>query len=270
MSSIGSSRRISQATNTIPMAVPAAKLTSDAVEVQPRSGAWMMAYTSELIAAMDRTAPTGSSFVACGSRESGTRCIAPTKAATSSGTLIQNTDDHEKLRINAPPTIGPRAMPAPLAAVQTAIALARSRGSPNTLTRIDSVVGMINAPPRPITQRPTMRAVVEPAVAATTEPARNVARPASSACRRPKRSPMLPAVRSSPANTMVYDGDDPLQLGRAGAEIADEPGHGDVDDGVVDGGDEQREHEHAEDPPAIGVAGVGFAGGLGDRDGRAW
>ena len=65
-------------------------------------------------------------------------------------------------------------MPAPLAAVQAAIALARSRGSPNTLTRIDSVVGMINAPPTPITQRPAMSAVVEAAVAASTEPARNV------------------------------------------------------------------------------------------------
>ena len=71
----------------------------------------MMAYTSVPIAAIDRTAPTGSSRVACGSRESGTRCSAPTSAATSSGTLIQNTDDHEKLRISAPPTIGPRAMP---------------------------------------------------------------------------------------------------------------------------------------------------------------
>ena len=52
-----------------------------------------------------------------------------------------------------PPTMGPRAMPAPLAAVQTAMALARSRGSPNTLTRIDRVVGMISAPPTPITPR---------------------------------------------------------------------------------------------------------------------
>ncbi len=86
-----------------------------------------------------------------------------------------------------------------------AIALARSRGSPNTLTRIDSVVGMISAPPTPMMQRPAMSAVVEPAVAATMEPPRKVARPASSACRRPKRSPMLPAVSSRPANTMVYD-----------------------------------------------------------------
>ena len=111
--------------------------------------------------------------------------MAATNAATSSGTLIQNTDDHEKLRISAPPTMGPSAMPAPLAAVHAAIALARSRGSPNTLTRIDSVVGMMRAPPMPMTQRPAISAVVEPAVAAMIEPARNAARPARSACRRP-------------------------------------------------------------------------------------
>ena len=128
-----------------------------------------------------------------------------TKAATRSGTLIQNTEDHEKLRMSAPPMMGPTAIPAPLAAVQAAMALARSRGSPNTLTRIDNVVGMIRAPPTPMMQRPAMRAVVEVAVAATTDPPRNVARPATSAWRRPKRSPMLPAVRSSPANTIVYE-----------------------------------------------------------------
>ncbi len=47
----------------VAIAVPAAKLTTDEVEVQPRSGAWMMAYTRVLIAAMDRTAPIGSSRV---------------------------------------------------------------------------------------------------------------------------------------------------------------------------------------------------------------
>ncbi len=119
--------------------------------------------------------------------------------------MIQNTDDHEKLRISAPPMIGPTAMPTPLAAVQAAIALARSRGSPNTLTRIDSVVGIIRAPPAPITQRPAMSTSVDEAVAAITEPVRNATMPASSACRRPKRSPRLPAARSSPANTTVYD-----------------------------------------------------------------
>ena len=56
-------------------------------------------------------------------------------------------------------------------------------------------------------------------------------------------------------------GDDPLQLGGAGTEVADESRHGDVDDRMVDGGDEQGEHEHAEDVPAPWVAGTsGFVG----------
>jgi hypothetical protein len=117
--------------------------------------------------------------------------------------LIQKTDAQEKLRISAPPTIGPSAMPAPLAAVQMAMALARSRGEPNTLTKIDRVVGMISAPPRPITPRLTMSDVVDEELAAATDPARNVASPAIRAWRRPNRSPRLPAARSMPANTTV-------------------------------------------------------------------
>ena len=204
--------------------MPTAKLTSDDVEVQPRSGAWMMAYTSELIEAMDRAAPTGSSRVACGSRESGIRCSAPTKAATSSGTLIQNTDDHEKLRISAPPMIGPSAMPAPLAAVHAAIALARSRGSPNTLTRIDSVVGMISAPPSAHHAAPgderrrracrggDDRAGEERGQAG--EECVSAAEAVADASCGEEQAGEHDGVR----------GDDPLQAGRAGAEIADQAG----------------------------------------------
>ena len=62
--------------------------------------------------------------------------------------------------------------------------------------------------------------------------------------------------------TGEHDGvgrDDPLQLGRGCAEVADQPWHGDVDDGVIDRGDEQGEHEHAEDPPPLWMACMGFA-----------
>src|SRR4051794_38752198 len=203
MSSIGSSRRSSHATNSTPTVAPTAKPASVERDVQPSAGAWMMAYTSEPMAAIDRNAPTRSSLVASGFRESGTRWSAPNNATMRSGTFTQNTDDHEKLRMSAPPAIGPRAMPSPLAAVHTAMALARSRGSPNTLTRMDSVVGMMSAPPTPITERPTMSAVVDVAVADTTDPARKVVRPATSARRRPYRSPRLPAVSKRPAKTIV-------------------------------------------------------------------
>ena len=78
------------------------------------------------------------------------------------------------------------------------------RGSVNTLVTIDSVAGMISAPPMPMSaaggdelpgragdgrQRPSR--------------GRRSTRPTVSAPRRPKRSPRLPAVSSRPANTSV-------------------------------------------------------------------
>ena len=183
--------------------VPTTTATTGRVDVHPCSGASMTAYTSELIPVIDSSAPTGSRRVAWGSRESGTTWRAPSSATTRSGTLIQKTDDQPKLRISAPPRMGPTAMPSPLTAVQIAIARARSRGLPNTLTRIESVVGMMSAPPTPITARLATSSPVEPDSAAPTEPPRNVTIPATSAGRRPNRSPRLPAVSNKPANTTV-------------------------------------------------------------------
>lgn len=54
-------------------------------------------------------------------------------------------------------------------------------------------------------------------------------------------------------------GDDPLELRGACVQVADHLGQSDVDDRVVDGGDEQRDHEDAEDAPAVRVARRGFA-----------
>src|SRR5438132_6405494 len=95
ISSMGSSRRNSHATNSKPMAEPAAKAATVDRDVQPCAGAWMMAYTSVPMAPIDSKAAAGSSLVALGSRESGTRWRVPTSAAARSGTLIQKTDDHE-------------------------------------------------------------------------------------------------------------------------------------------------------------------------------
>ena len=224
-------------------------------DIQPARGASMTAYTSEPSATVESTAPTGSRRVADGSRDSGTRCSVPTRATASSGTLIQNTDDHEKLRMSIPPTIGPSAMPAPATAVQMAIALARSRGSPKQLTRIDRVVGMMSAPPTPMTPRPAMSAVVVPASALSTEPARKVTSPAASAAPAPEAVAEAPGGEQEPGEHDGVGGDDPLQLGgatRRGRRTI--LGQGDVDDRVVDRGDEQGEHEDAQDPPAVRVA----------------
>ena len=69
------------------------------------------------------------------------------------------------------------AAPAPEMPAQTAIALARSRAG-NTLARIDSVDGMTNAAPTPMTAR---EAISRPDVSANTpssEPSPKITRPA--------------------------------------------------------------------------------------------
>ena len=72
-----------------------------------------------------------------------------TKATSATGTLMRKTEDQSKYSSSRPPNSGPR--PTPIAAVpaQMPIALARSsRGK--TFVMIDSVAGMISAPPTPI------------------------------------------------------------------------------------------------------------------------
>ena len=83
---------------------------------------------------------------------------------------------------------------------QMPIALPRSsRGK--TLVMIDSVAGMISAPPTPI----AARTAISPSAESTNSTARlappNSTSPACSASLRPKRSPSVPMVSSRPANT---------------------------------------------------------------------
>ena len=99
--------------------------------------------------------------------------------------------------------IGPRATPRPEKPAQMAMARPRSRGSRNTLVRIDRVEGMISAPPTPISARVKMRCCGEPASADSTEPVAKMTMPMRSARLRPGRSPRLPAVSRRPAKTRV-------------------------------------------------------------------
>ena len=69
------------------------------------------------------------------------------------------------------------------------------------MVRIDSVAGMISAAPMPMTARRAMSCPEDPEKAARVDAPPKITRPAVSAPLRPKRSPMAPAVRSSPANT---------------------------------------------------------------------
>ena len=114
-----------------------------------------------------------------------------------------NTEPHQKCSSRNPPLIGPSPSPSADTPAQTPIALARSTGSVNTFVMIDSVDGMMNAPPTPMIARVRMRKPADGANADSAEPMPNTARPMARHRYRPKRSPRLPAVRSKPANTSV-------------------------------------------------------------------
>ena len=98
-------------------------------------------------------------------------------------------------------------MPSPSAdtPAHTPIALPRSTGFVKTFVRIESVDGMISAAPAPMSARNAMSSETDDENAAAADAVPNTASPAVSAPRRPKRSPRLPAVSSSPAKTSTYE-----------------------------------------------------------------
>jgi hypothetical protein len=112
-------------------------------------------------------------------------------------------ESQPKRASSKPPATGPIATPRPLTADQMPIAFARSAGLVNTLVRIDSVAGMMNAAPIPMTARAAMSPGAELASAAASEPAAKTARPAVSARCLPNRSAIAPAINSSAANASV-------------------------------------------------------------------
>jgi hypothetical protein len=116
--------------------------------------------------------------------------------------LTRNTEFQAKWSSSQPPLTGPMAMPMPANPAQMPIALPSSRGG-NEAVRIDSVDGMISAPPTPMSARAAISSPDPGASAASREPVPNTSNPAVSARRRPKRSPSEPAVSSSPANTSM-------------------------------------------------------------------
>ena len=199
-SSIGWLLRHSHTQNsTSTMAAPP-NHSSDSTLAQPWLGASMMAYTSALRPTTDSSAPTGSSGVSVESLDLGTSTYPATRAPAMIGRLTRNTEPHQKCSSSRPEASGPRAAPLPEMPAQMAIALACSRRG-KTLVRIDSVDGMTNAAPTPITALATISIVGSSAKAPNAEPAANTTRPACRAPLRPKRSPRAAARNSRPANT---------------------------------------------------------------------
>ena len=199
-SSIGCVVRRSQATKAARIAAPRPNAPRIVPSVQPRSGASMSPHTNAVSPAIESAAPRMSSRGCDGSRDSGTRSAAPARAIATTGRFTRNMLFQLKCSSSQPPVTGPTAMPSPETAAQAAMAFGRSCAG-KMFVRMDSVVGMIPAAPRPIRAREAIRAFALSESAARVDPAPKTSRPITSARRRPKRSPRLPAVSSSPAKT---------------------------------------------------------------------
>ena len=110
---------------------------------------------------------------------------------------------HQKRSSIQPPTMGPVAIPTPVVAPQSPMALARSPRSVKTFTSSERVEGNMRAAPIPITPRAAMSSVVVLTSAPARLPDAKTARPASSVPFRPWRSLRLPAASTRAANTRL-------------------------------------------------------------------
>jgi hypothetical protein len=147
----------------------------------------------------DSADPVRSGRSALAFLESGTSQMAHATPMAATGTLIRKTDPHQKRVSSRPPTMGPSAPPAAPAPAHRAIARCRWLASRKMSVMIDSVDGIISAPPIPMPARAAIRMPADPEKAAQAEPAAKITRPARNVRLRPIRSARLPATSTRPA-----------------------------------------------------------------------
>ena len=115
--------------------------------------------------------------------------------------------------------IGPAAAPMPPTPAQ--IPMARARLWPGKVdTTSDSVAGIKNAAPSPMTARAPMSGPVEWTSAQASEPPPKIATPIRKRRRRPKRSPSAPPNSNRTAVGQGVAVGDPLQSATAGVKVA--------------------------------------------------
>ncbi len=159
-----------------------------------------MPNTNGSIAVIDNTMLSRSMRPGRGSRDSGSSRTAATRKIRMIGTLMKNTEPHQKCSSSQPPTTGPSAAPPANIAAQVAIASRRSSPCVKMLRINDSVDGIRVAPNTPSNAREANRASALGLNAAHTDAMPNPTAPISSSRRRPMRSPRLPIATSSPAS----------------------------------------------------------------------
>ena len=251
MSSIGWSVCRSQSTNSASSTAASTEAREHAgVGPALGAGASMMAQTRLTSPTIERTAPSDVERRASRGRgTSGTRRAPSTRATIDHRDVDQ--EDRAPPEVLEQPAAGDRAEGDGHAGrpAQTPMARPRSVGSVNTLVRIDSVAGMISAPPTPMSARVAIswlgsvaRAESTDADAEDHEADRQRAPAAEAVAQRP-------GGEQQPGEHEHVGVDDPLQLARGGAEVGLDARQGHVEDRVVEHDDQQAEAQHPEHEP---------------------
>ena len=149
------------------------------------------------------TWPTGSTRRGCGARDSGTKIAARMPAAMPTGMLTQKIERQPMESTSAPPTTGPSARLTPTTPPQTPIALARSRGSVNTLVMIDMATGLSIDAPTACSTRATISQLRLGARLHSRDATVKTVSPVWNTRRRPNRSAIEPENISRLASTRV-------------------------------------------------------------------
>ena len=163
-------------------------------------------------------------------------------------------EPHQKWSSRKPPTTGPSATPRPAVAAQMPIAVARSRASVKTLISSESVAGMMNAAPAPMTARRGDQRVDAAGVRGRRRGGAEHRQPGEQRAPAPVAVAERAGQQQQPGEHERVRVDDPLQLADVRVEVAHERRQRDVDDRVVDDDREQAHAQHAEREPAAACA----------------
>ena len=162
----------------------------------PRISANIRAVSAPVISAV----PTQSAQPPAGSRDSRSRAIAATNAATPIGRFRKKMDRQPSVSVSTPPTSGPIAVAPPRVAPKTPSA--RASAAPENSARSSGVaVANSTAPPTPWSPRNNCSASAVGATAHVSDPTVKITRPTRNSQRRPSRSPSVAAGSSSTAST---------------------------------------------------------------------
>src|SRR5579875_1197230 len=203
-SSSGCAARRSRQTNA---ASPTALAHSSAItsaDRNPADSELMIANTNAAKVPAPRNVPAVSTRAAVGSALSGRMSAAMIRTVRPNTRLNQKMPRQLHSPIRMPPTIGPAASARPDVPAQMPIALFLALASGYRWRSIDRVPGSLAAAPMPITARPAMRTWTLGASADRTEPAQNVAAPASMTSFLPTSSPIIPHASMRLAKVSAY------------------------------------------------------------------